>query len=191
MKRFAAAIVIIFALGQVILPSFVVQATINTEIVHQDEVEEGSESDSISSEEDLKASDIGDLKYSTEKRVQKSVYKMSQYDPNMEKEEFADDINSMQNIDYLINKTDSKFEIALAFEDGSYSYFDSTNDINDAIKIANNVEKKVKSNVIPCVIDSNGVVVYSTNAMGRILKHIGGKPYYGVNKNNSKSSKFS
>ncbi len=134
MKRFAAAIVIIFALGQVILPSFVVQATINTEIVHQDEVEEGSESDSISSEEDLKASDIGDLKYSTEKRVQKSVYKMSQYDPNMEKEEFADDINSMQNIDYLINKTDSKFEIALAFEDGSYSYFDSTNDINDAIK---------------------------------------------------------
>ena len=163
MKRFAAAIVIIFALGQVILPSFVVQATINTEIVHQDEVEEGSESDSISSEEDLKASDIGDLKYSTEKRVQKSVYKMSQYDPNMEKEEFADDINSMQNIDYLINKTDSKFEIALAFEDGSYSYFDSTNDINDAIKIANNVEKKVKSNVIPCVIDSNGVVVYSTN----------------------------
>ena len=99
MKRFAAAIVIIFALGQVILPSFVVQATINTEIVHQDEVEEGSESDSISSEEDLKASDIGDLKYSTEKRVQKSVYKMSQYDPNMEKEEFADDINSMQNKD--------------------------------------------------------------------------------------------
>ena len=110
---------------------------------------------------------------------------MSEYDPNMEKEEFADDINSMQNIDYLINKTDSKFEIALAFEDGSYSYFDSANDIDDAIEIANNVEKKVKSNVIPCVIDSNGVVVYSTNAMGRILKHIGGKPYYGVNKNTS------
>ena len=185
MKRFASAILIIFTLGQVILPSFVVQATINNEVVHKDEAKEGSENDSIPSEEYLKTNDVEDLKYSTEKRVQKSVYKMSEYDPNMEKEEFADDINSMQNIDYLINKTDSNFEIALAFADGSYSYFDSANDINDAIEIANNVEKKVKSNIIPCVIDSNGVVVYSTNSMGRILKHIGGKPYYGVNKNTS------
>ena len=100
------------------------------------------------------------------------------------KEEYAEDMNALENIEYLVKKTDSNFEVVLSMGDGVYQYADSAETIEEAIEKANSSTLKAKSvsSAIPSVVDSNGVMVYSTNAMGRILKHIGGYPYYGSDK---------
>ena len=100
------------------------------------------------------------------------------------KEEYADDMNALEDIEYLVKKTDSNFEVVLSMGDGIYQYADSADTIDEAIEKANSYTLKARStsSAIPSVVDSNGVMVYSTNAMGRILKHINGNPYYGSDK---------
>ena len=75
-------------------------------------------------------------------------------------------------IEYLHLKTDSKYEITLSYENGDYIYVGSTNDIYSAIAIAKNQVKKVKENVIPVVINEYGLVVYTTEGIGRIVDEL-------------------
>lgn len=91
-------------------------------------------------------------------------------------EEAIDDLNALWNISYLQKKTDSKYEVALAYENGDYAYLDSTETIEDAMEIANAKSNSIDHNIIPVVIDENGLVIYATEGIGKIVKIIDGKP---------------
>lgn len=169
----------------------------------QEKVENDSDKNTTDSEEkntEVNLNDnsdgieFGDV-YETIKKpmnARRASFAVQEYDVHYSKEEYAGDMNSLVDIEYLVNKTDSNFEVVLSMGDGLYQYVDSVGTIEEAINLANSnniiadkaskARSVVNSNAIPAVIDSNGVIVYSTNAMGRILKHIGGEPYYGSDK---------
>lgn len=107
-----------------------------------------------------------------------------------EREEFNLKQQSFQEIEELQPKTDSNYEIALAHDDGSYTYVDSAENIDEALtkmeeastnsqnnELARASFDSIIDNVVPVVLNSEGRVVSSTKAMGRILKHINGKVY--------------
>ena len=77
------------------------------------------------------------------------------------------------NLDYLKKKTDSKYEIAYAHCDGTYSYISKSENLNDAIEMCKQQQNN-KSNDIPVVINEDGLVVYATEGIGRIVKVING-----------------
>ena len=66
--------------------------------------------------------------------------------------------------------------MALAYENGDYAYLDSTETIEDAMEIANAKSNSIDHNIIPVVIDENGLVIYATEGIGKIVKIIDGKP---------------
>lgn len=87
--------------------------------------------------------------------------------------EAIDDINSLNSIKYLQTKTNSKYEIAYAHPDGTYTYIDKSETIEDAIQIANQQSNK-RTNNIPVVINEEGLVVYATQGIGRIVRIVNG-----------------
>ena len=88
--------------------------------------------------------------------------------------EVQEDIQSIQNMKYLKLKTSSEYEIAISNDDGTYSYIQSEDNLNSAIDIANNL-KSTKNQGIPVVINKEGIVIYATEGIGRIVKIIDGK----------------
>ena len=88
--------------------------------------------------------------------------------------EVQEDIQSIQNMKYLKLKTSSEYEIAISNDDGTYSYIQSEDNLNSAIDIANNL-KNTKNKGIPVVINKEGIVIYATEGIGRIVKIIDGK----------------
>ena len=109
------------------------------------------------------------------KSIQKSY--SSEYQP----QEVQQDINSLQDIKYLRLKTDSNYEIALSNSDETYSYLSSCDDLQSAIDLAKTQTSKVKSNSIPVVINKEGLVVYASEGIGRIIKTIDGTPTTATN----------
>ena len=87
--------------------------------------------------------------------------------------EVQEDIQSIQNMKYLKLKTSSDYEIAISNDDGTYSYIQSEENLNLAIDIANNL-KNTKNQGIPVVINKEGIVIYATEGIGRIVKIIDG-----------------
>ncbi len=87
--------------------------------------------------------------------------------------EVQEDIQSIQNMKYLKLKTSSDYEIAISNDDGTYSYVQSEDNLNLAIDIANNL-KNTKNQGIPVVINKEGIVIYATEGIGRIVKIIDG-----------------
>lgn len=79
---------------------------------------------------------------------------------------------SMENYETLEPKTEARYEIALAYSDGSYEYIESSETLEEARVIANSTE--VEEGVLPAVINNEGNVVYSTNAMGRVIVYRSG-----------------
>ena len=105
------------------------------------------------------------------------IPKSYSYSQNIDlSEDEIDDLSALWNISHLKTKTDSKYEIALAYENGDYTYVDSAETIEDAIKIAKNKAKSIEDNIVPSVIDENGIVVYTTEGIGKVVKIINGKP---------------
>ena len=88
-------------------------------------------------------------------------------------EEVQNDIQSIQNMKYLKLKTSSDYEIAISNDDGTYSYIQSEDNLNSAIDIANNL-KNTKKQGIPVVINKEGIVIYATEGIGRVVKIIDG-----------------
>ena len=88
-------------------------------------------------------------------------------------EEVQNDIQSIQNMKYLKLKTSSDYEVAISNYDGTYSYVESEDNLNSAIDIANNL-KNTKKQGIPVVINKEGIVIYATEGIGRIVKIIDG-----------------
>ena len=115
------------------------------------------------------AQDINNTKYETYKKTQPKTVIINEELP----EEVKLDIQNSMNLDYLKKKTDSKYEIAYAHCDGAYSYISKSENLNDAIEICKQ-QKNNKSNDIPVVINEDGLVVYATEGIGRIVKIING-----------------
>ena len=111
------------------------------------------------------AQNMADSKYETFTRLQPRSINI---DIDMPKE-VKSDIESLNDIKYLILKTNSKYEIAYAHQDGSYTYISNAQNIEDAISLANQ-SKNLKSNDIPVVINEDGLIVYATSGIGRIVK---------------------
>ncbi len=112
---------------------------------------------------------INNTKYETYKKTQPKTVIINEDLP----EEVKSDIQNSMNLDYLKKKTDSKYEIAYAHCDGTYSYISKSENLNDAIEICKQQQNN-KSNDIPVVINEDGLVVYATEGIGRIVKIING-----------------
>ncbi|WP_411169817.1 glucosaminidase domain-containing protein [Clostridium sp. MB05] len=97
-----------------------------------------------------------------------------------EKLEIKEKMAEMSNYKMLQPKTESNYEIALAYSDGSYKYMKDTNDFENALVEVNELEKAYNDNtVIPAIINNDGQVIYSTNSMGRIWNHRNGEALQG------------
>ncbi|MBS5951378.1 MAG: glucosaminidase domain-containing protein [Clostridium sp.] len=108
-------------------------------------------------------------------------YSNKEYKYNNEySEEEIQRIKAIDNYKVLKTKTESNYEIALAYSYGSYKYIDDTDNYDDAISVVKDLEKTYNDNtVIPSIVNSNGQVIYSTNSMGRIWNHRNGEPLQG------------
>lgn len=134
-------------------------------------------------------------------------YVETEYSDLSERIEYKLKVEALNNITILETKTDSEYEIALAHEDGSFTYVSSVESIEEALdevqtltddlekdpegtvdKLTNMSSKSSSfkltnlntlnsySSTQATVINNNGQVVYSNNAMARIVKYINGKP---------------
>lgn len=89
--------------------------------------------------------------------------------------EIKDDILSDETLELLVPKTDSKYEIALAYEDGDYTYAGSSDNYEDAVNKAKEEKVKVSSMngglVVPVVINTESQdLVYATESIARCIK---------------------
>lgn len=131
-----------------------------------------------------------------------------------ERVEYKLKMEALEEVTVLEAKTDSEYEIALAHEDGSFTYVSSVESIEEAVKevdsLNDDLEKDPEGTVDKLtnmslkkslfkfknlntssssgstqatVINSSGQVVYSNNAMARIIKYINGSPYASGNIN--------
>lgn len=99
-------------------------------------------------------------------------------------QEVIDKLNEMQDYKVIIPKTTYNYEVALAYSDGSFTFVDTADTLEEAKdKIKNIILPKNDDLVIPSVIGKNGQVVYATNSMGRIWKHINNRPDPTINNN--------
>lgn len=80
------------------------------------------------------------------------------------------DLEGLSNIKYFKLKTNKNYEIALSNGNGNYSYMESVDTLSEAIDIANKLKTTLKANVIPVVINSDGLIVYATEGIAKIVK---------------------
>lgn len=117
---------------------------------------------------------VGKKYNSNVKVVSKSIeHNETQYVP----EETKTDLNKTLDIKQIELMTDSKYEIALAYENGDYTYIDSADTIEKAMKIVKNVEnsKGLGKNIIPTIVNEDGLIVYATDAIGKVVKFVDGQ----------------
>ena len=97
------------------------------------------------------------------------LYRASE-DTSNEINEFLSPKEIIDNYEVLETKTNDEYEIALAYSDGSYYFVGSANNYEEAIQILENTPLPMsEDSIIPVIINRNGQVVYSTNAMAYIL----------------------
>ncbi|MGL5352920.1 MAG: glucosaminidase domain-containing protein, partial [Clostridium sp.] len=87
-------------------------------------------------------------------------------DNELEREDVKGRLKAISEMEYLVPKTDSNYEIAMAKADGTYIYVDSANTIEEAKSKVENLPMAFSENKdLPAIINADGQVVYSTNAM--------------------------
>ena len=95
------------------------------------------------------------------------------YKSNETSEEINEFLNPkpvIHSYEVLDTKTNDKYEVALAYSDGSYYFVGSANTYEEAMQILENKQLTIaESNIIPVIINKNGQVIYSTNSMAYIL----------------------
>ncbi|WP_300350053.1 glucosaminidase domain-containing protein [Clostridium sp.] len=95
----------------------------------------------------------------------------------VEREEFKEDKAGQESINRLVTKTKDKYEIALAHEDGKYTYLDSANSNKEVeSKFKEESRKHQSFAAMPVILNNSGQVVYSKKSMGRIVKYKNGQP---------------
>lgn len=118
----------------------------------------------------------------TYEKVKKKNYSLDNYKGSTDsqgevKEEFVKKNKGISTQEYLVPKTDSKYEIVLSNKDGSYTYLDKADNYEAAVSKAKDakVTYSLTTQQIPAVINNLGIVVYATKAMGKIVKVINGE----------------
>ena len=104
---------------------------------------------------------------------------ISMYNTEEEIDEYVKaKLEAMKEYNVIIPKTTSRYEIALAYSDGSFTFLDIADNLEEAKEKIGNIElSQSEESIIPSVISQNGQVVYATNSMGRVWKHINNAPY--------------
>jgi len=92
-----------------------------------------------------------------------------------EKEEVISNREEKKNYELLKPKTDANYEVALSYEDGSYTYVDKAATYDEAVAIAQtqvSIVKRMMSSeiIVPTVIDAKGATVFATESIGRVWK---------------------
>ncbi|WP_290459326.1 cell wall-binding repeat-containing protein [Romboutsia ilealis] len=86
-------------------------------------------------------------------------------------EEVKSDLEEENNIKYFKLKTNSNYEIALAYANGKYTFYKEAKTLEEAKSIANDIKDEyIDHNIIPTVINNEGIIEYTTNSIGRIVK---------------------
>ena len=86
-------------------------------------------------------------------------------------EEVKLDLQEEQNIKYFKTKTNSNYEVALAYEDGKYTFYKEANTIEEAKDLVKNIKDEYeKQNIIPTIINNEGMIEYATKSIGKIVK---------------------
>jgi len=93
-----------------------------------------------------------------------------------EKEEVILSRQEKESYELLVPKTDAKFEVALSYEDGSYTYVDKADTYDEAVTLAQQEVKQVNlmsssQIIVPTVINDLGATVYATESIGRVWKN--------------------
>ncbi|CUO43099.1 glucosaminidase domain-containing protein [Clostridium disporicum] len=111
--------------------------------------------------------------------VQSAINLASDYSTYInERYEFDLKAQEMQYYSKLRSKTSANYEIAMAHEDGSYTYLGNAETMEEAIsKVETTPVSYSEENSQPVIINSDGRVVYSTYSIARIYKHVNGSPY--------------
>ena len=119
-----------------------------------------------------KANEINeDLYEKKENKVKFSVNKELLKDENGNyREEYYKDRLGLESVFELKKKTTSKYEVAIANDDGTFSYVDKANSYD----IAKNLLEKDNTEKNYCIIDESGRVIYAEEALGRVIKYIDG-----------------
>lgn len=212
--------------------SEVVDEVNNQENLQENEIQEGTETDITSEEVEVQEEAQTEAETSEDTSNQKSAvvdteviegslvgdeykskkidmpFEETNSDPLEERIEYQLKTEALSEITVLETKTDAEYEIALAHEDGTFTYVASVDSIEAAVgeveTLAEELEKdpegtvdkltnmssrgssfKLKSlntttsssSALATIIDKNGQIIYSTNAMARIIKYINGSPY--------------
>lgn len=118
---------------------------------------------------------IGSKVYANEKNEYETYIKPIKKSYSLQDEELPDevksDIQEEQKIKYFKLKTNSEYEIALAYEDGKYIFYKDAKTIEEAKSIADSIEDEyANENIIPTVINKDGMIEYTTNSIGRVVK---------------------
>lgn len=92
-----------------------------------------------------------------------------------EKEEVILNRKEKESYELLVPKTDANYEVALSYEDGSYSYVSEADTYDEAVTQAEEEVTQVNlmmssEIIIPTVINSLGEAVYATESIGRVWK---------------------
>lgn len=97
-------------------------------------------------------------------------------------EDVIEKLKSMEDYSLLITKTDSNYELALAYSDGSFTFLDTADTLEEAKeKLESIAIPQSEDTIIPSIISKDGQVVYATNSMGRVWKHINHVPDTTIN----------
>lgn len=122
--------------------------------------------------------------YEEEKVEQPMMYSAASEEE--EREEFRLTREAMKDYSVLKTKTDSAYEVAHAYSDGTYRFVEAAESYEQAMDILEKAPLPANDElVIPVIIARSGQVVYSTNSMGIVIKHIGGNmdPTFSNNSN--------
>lgn len=149
------------------------------------EVEQKELQEEQTIQQDTKTHSISGQVYETVKKPEAQIATKSQdFLENLEKEEFKEAYESSIETDFLVPKTDSNFEVALAKDNGEFIFVKGADTLEEAVKIANSQEVEISKSklaslndsetLIPSVLDSKGIAVYATNSMGRSIKYTNG-----------------
>ena len=101
----------------------------------------------------------------------KTKQKSYNFENNDLPEEVKSDLKEENNIKYFKLKTNSNYEIALAYANGKYTFYKEAKTLEEAKSIANDIKDEyIDQNIIPTVINNEGIIEYTTNSIGRIVK---------------------
>ncbi|WP_025162999.1 glucosaminidase domain-containing protein [Paraclostridium bifermentans] len=86
----------------------------------------------------------------------------------------------------LINadEVNQGFKVAIAYENGNFNYVAKSDNLDSAMKMANELNVNEVNNEIASVLNAYGQVVYATKSIGKVVKHIDGN-IDETNRNNS------